>query len=89
MATMIDGKAVSAALRSELKEKIAAFAAASGAVPGLAVVLVGDDPASSVYVRNKHRACEEVGIYSEVYQLPAETSEEAQEALRYTSPPLR
>ncbi|MBQ8351028.1 MAG: bifunctional methylenetetrahydrofolate dehydrogenase/methenyltetrahydrofolate cyclohydrolase FolD [Clostridia bacterium] len=76
MATMIDGKAVSAALRSELKEKIAAFAAASGAAPGLAVVLVGDDPASSVYVRNKHRACEEVGIYSEVYQLPAETSEE-------------
>lgn len=76
MATIIDGKAVSAAIRSELKEKIAAFKAAGGATPGLAVVLVGEDPASVVYVRNKHRACEEVGIYSEVYRLPQATSEE-------------
>lgn len=76
MATIIDGKAVSTAIRSELKEKIAAFKAAGGATPGLAVVLVGEDPASAVYVRNKHRACEEVGIYSEVYRLPQTTSEE-------------
>lgn len=76
MATIIDGKAVSAHLRAELKEKVAAFVEESGVIPGLAVVLVGEDPASAVYVRNKHRACEEVGMFSEVYKLPQETSEE-------------
>lgn len=76
MATIIDGKAVSAHLRAELKEKVATFVAESGITPGLAVVLVGEDPASAVYVRNKHRACEEVGMFSVVHKLPEETSEE-------------
>ena len=69
--TLIDGKAISAAIRAELKEKVAGMEKR----PGLAVILVGDDPASAVYVRNKKKACEEVGIYSEVYTLPAETSQ--------------
>lgn len=68
---LIDGKAHSAAMRAELKEKIAAHAAKIG----LAVVLVGDDPASQVYVRNKIKACEEVGIASFSYRLPEETKE--------------
>ncbi|MCQ2425328.1 MAG: bifunctional methylenetetrahydrofolate dehydrogenase/methenyltetrahydrofolate cyclohydrolase FolD [Lachnospiraceae bacterium] len=68
---LIDGKAISAAIRAELKEKVAGMEKR----PGLAVILVGDDPASAVYVRNKKKACEEVGIYSEVYTLPAETSQ--------------
>ena len=72
MAKLIDGKAISGAIRSEIKEEIAA----SGLTPGLAVILVGDDPASAVYVRNKKRACAEVGIYSESYELPAETTQE-------------
>ena len=76
MATMIDGKLVSAQLRQELKKQTSAFIAKTGITPGLAVILVGDDPASAVYVRNKHRACEEVGMYSAVHKLPAETSEE-------------
>ncbi len=75
MAIMIDGKLVSAQLRQELKEQTSAFIAQTGVTPGLAVILVGDDPASAVYVRNKHRACEEVGMYSAVHKLPAETSE--------------
>lgn len=76
MTTIIDGKAVSAHLRTGLKEQVARFVAMHGYTPGLAVVLVGEDPASAVYVRNKSRACEEVGIYSEVYRLPQETKEE-------------
>jgi methylenetetrahydrofolate dehydrogenase (NADP+)/methenyltetrahydrofolate cyclohydrolase len=76
MTTIIDGKAVSAHLRTGLKEQVARFVAMHGYAPGLAVVLVGEDPASAVYVRNKSRACEEVGIYSEVYRLPQETKEE-------------
>ena len=74
MATLLDGKETARAVRAELREAVAAFTAESGCVPGLAVVLVGDDPASQVYVRNKHRACEEVGIRSDVYTLPADTS---------------
>ncbi len=76
MAIRIDGKAVSAKLREKLKEDVAAFVEKTGVTPGLAVVLVGEDPASAVYVRNKHRGCEEVGIRSDVYTLPAETTEE-------------
>ena len=74
MAMYIDGKAIAAALRRELKEETAALRSA-GIVPALAVILVGDDPASQVYVRNKKRACEEIGIYSEEYHLPAATRE--------------
>lgn len=69
---LIDGKAIASEIRAEIRDEISGMSIR----PGLAVVLVGDDPASQVYVRNKHRACEEVGIYSEVYTLPAETSEE-------------
>lgn len=76
MAIRIDGKAVSASLREKLKGEVATFVQKTGVTPGLAVVLVGEDPASAVYVRNKHRGCEEVGIRSDVYTLPAETTEE-------------
>ena len=71
-AKIIDGKQVAARCREELKQQVAALRA-RGIIPGLAVILVGDDPASQVYVRNKHRACEELGIHSEQYTLPAET----------------
>ena len=73
----MDGKAVSAALREALKGEVTAFTAKYNRAPGLAVVLVGEDPASTVYVRNKERACIETGFYSEVYRLPKETEEEA------------
>ena len=69
---IIDGKAISTAIR----EEIAAEVAEMKRKPGLAVVIVGDDPASKVYVRNKHKACEDTGIYSEVHELPASTSQD-------------
>ena len=81
MAMRIDGKAISAQIREEIKEKTAAFVAARGYAPGLAVVIVGEDPASQVYVRNKALACEQVGFYSEVHRLPAETKQEELNAL--------
>lgn len=71
-AKIIDGKAVSASVR----ERIAREASTMEEKPGLAVVIVGDDPASHVYVRNKKRGCEEVGFNSWVHELPSETSEE-------------
>ena len=74
-AKLIDGKAVSAELRGQMKAEVAALAE-EGITPGLAVVLVGEDPASQVYVRNKEKACEELGIYSEKYLLPAQTTQE-------------
>lgn len=76
MAAIIDGKAVSQRLRLEMKKEVEALTA-SGRTPGLAVVLVGEDPASQVYVRNKIRACEELGIYSENHLLPGDVTEEA------------
>ncbi len=75
-ATLIDGKAVSASVRERLRAACLAFREAHGIVPGLAVILVGEDPASQVYVRNKHRACEEVGFLSRVYTLDASTTQE-------------
>ena len=81
MAKIIDGKAISAQIRSELAEETMAFLDKNGFVPGLAVVIVGEDPASQVYVRNKCRACEEVGFYSESYELAADTTQEELEAL--------
>ena len=71
-AKIIDGKQVAARCREELKQQVAALRA-RGIIPGLAVILVGEDPASQVYVRNKHRACEELGIHSEQYTLTADT----------------
>ena len=76
MATIIDGKAVTAKIREEIKNESAAFEKETGIKPGLAVIIVGDDPASQVYVRNKGKACEQVGFYSEIHRLPAETTEE-------------
>ncbi len=74
MAQKIDGKAIAAALRAELKEEVAALTAA-GNTPALAVILVGNDPASRVYVSNKEKACAEVGIRSEEFTLPEDTTE--------------
>ena len=76
MAIIIDGKATSLAMKEELKVKIDAFSEANGFVPGLSVIIVGDDPASAVYVRNKENACAAVGIKSTTYRLPGETTEE-------------
>ncbi|MBE6546953.1 MAG: bifunctional methylenetetrahydrofolate dehydrogenase/methenyltetrahydrofolate cyclohydrolase FolD [Ruminococcaceae bacterium] len=81
MANIINGKAISAAIRAELKEETEAFFKKTGVRPGLAVIIVGEDPASQVYVRNKRRACEEVGFYSEAYELPAETTQTELNAL--------
>jgi methylenetetrahydrofolate dehydrogenase (NADP+)/methenyltetrahydrofolate cyclohydrolase len=74
-ARIIDGKAVAASIRARVAEEVTAFEAEHGRAPALATVLVGDDPASHVYVGGKHRACEEVGICSVHHELPAETSE--------------
>ncbi len=76
MAKIIDGKAISAEIRAELKEETVKFKSEFGYAPGLAVIIVGTDPASQVYVRNKKRACEEIGFLSESYDLPEETTEE-------------
>lgn len=75
MAQIIDGKRISQEIKDELKEKVAALKE-RGIEGALAVIQVGADPASSVYVRNKKRACEYIGIRSESYELPEETSEE-------------
>ncbi len=72
MTKIINGKEISASIREELKAEVAAMETK----PGLAVILVGNDPASAVYVRNKNKACEELGIYSEMYTLPEETTRE-------------
>ena len=74
-ARIIDGKAAAAALRADVASEVAKFRVASGRVPGLAVVLVGEDPASAVYVRNKGKATREAGMLSFEHKLPAEISE--------------
>lgn len=75
MATIIDGKAIASKIRQSIKEQTLAFKEEHGLAPGLAVVLVGEDPASQVYVRNKERACKEVGISSKVIRMDEQTSE--------------
>lgn len=75
-AKILDGKAVSARIKEELKQEVAKLKAEKGIDPGLAVIIVGDDPASKIYVRNKKLACEAIGIRSEEYALPAETTQE-------------
>jgi len=74
-AQLIDGKAIAAALLNSIKTKIDNRIQANKRAPGLAVILVGGDPASSIYVRNKRLACEKVGIVSTAYDLPASTTE--------------
>ena len=75
MAKIIDGKIISQQIKDELKEKVATLKA-SGKEIGMAVIQVGNDPASSVYVGNKKKACEYIGIRSESYELPEETTQE-------------
>ena len=75
-AKIIDGKAIAKDLRAELKNVVDENVAKGNRRPGLAVVLVGSDPASQVYVRNKRRACEEVGIKSFAYDLDENTTQE-------------
>jgi methylenetetrahydrofolate dehydrogenase (NADP+) / methenyltetrahydrofolate cyclohydrolase len=73
-ATVIDGKAVAARVRAEVAEGVEAYAAEAGRPPALATALVGDDPASQIYIANKHRAAEQVGIASTDHRLPADTT---------------
>lgn len=72
---IIDGKAVSKAVRERVAKKTEELKA-KGVTPGLAVIIVGEDPASQVYVRNKEKACEEVGFYSEKFALPENTTQQ-------------
>lgn len=74
-AKIIDGKAIAKIVREEWKEHVEDLKK-SGITPGLAVIIVGDNPASRVYVNNKIKACEEVGLHSEVHEMPNDTSEE-------------
>lgn len=74
-ARLIDGKAVAAAVREQVAAEVASYELETGRSPALATVLVGEDPASQIYVRNKHKACEEAGMRSLHHGLPAETTE--------------
>lgn len=76
MTEVLDGKATAAAIRREVAAEVDELVGSGGRAPGLAAVLVGDDPASEIYVRNKARACREVGIVSRTLTLPGETSQE-------------
>ena len=75
MPKILDGRALSQTVRDEVAAGVAEMQQKHGVTPGLAAVLVGDDPASAVYVRNKGRACAAAGIFSETFQRPAETSQ--------------
>ena len=74
-ARILDGKKLAESVRAEVKEKVAAFVAKHGRAPGLDVVLVGEDPASVVYTRNKEKASNEVGMRGTLHKLPADTTE--------------
>lgn len=74
-AQIIDGKAISEQIRAELATEVEGLKS-QGVTPGLAVIIVGEDPASQVYVRNKGKACEDVGIYSVIFELPASAAVE-------------
>lgn len=76
-ATIIDGKAIAATIRATLKQTIQTRIAQQQRPPGLAVILVGNNPASTVYVGHKRKACQEVGIHSESYELASDTSQAA------------
>lgn len=75
MAKIIDGKIISAAVKQRIADEVAALKETKG-VPGLAVIIVGEDPASKVYVANKKKACEQIGMLSEEYALPENTTNE-------------
>ena len=74
MAKIMDGKLVSEYIRGKIKDEASALKTRN-IVPGLAVILVGDDPASKIYVNNKKKACEQLGFYSEEHLLPADISQ--------------
>lgn len=76
MSNIIDGKAVSQSVKDRIKEEVAELKVKHGVVPGLAVIIVGDNPASRIYVNNKKKACEYVGFDSYEYALPEETTEQ-------------
>ena len=76
VATILDGKGIAKQIRAELAEETSAFVEAHGVKPVLAAVLVGEDPASEVYVRSKQRACERVGLGSHLHRLPADVTEQ-------------
>ncbi|MCK0768802.1 bifunctional methylenetetrahydrofolate dehydrogenase/methenyltetrahydrofolate cyclohydrolase FolD [Chromohalobacter canadensis] len=80
-AQLIDGKAIAANVREQVSRQVQVRRHDGKRVPGLAVVLVGEDPASEVYVRNKHRACDQAGLHSVQHQLPATTTQAELEAL--------
>ncbi len=80
-AVLLDGKRTAATIREELRREAAKLAASRDLPPGLAVILVGEDPASQVYVRNKERACAEVGIASRSLRLPVDVSQDHLEGL--------
>lgn len=75
-AQILDGKAISADLKSTIKQRVTSLTNEGNRPPGLVVILVGENPASQVYVRNKRNSCEEVGFYSELIQLDADTPQE-------------
>lgn len=75
MTTILNGKELSQTLRAEIAQQVAEFIQSTGVTPCLAAILVGDDPASQVYVRNKEKACAAVGMKSQLFRLPAETTE--------------
>lgn len=81
MAYIIDGKAISAQIREEIAQKVQVYSEKTGTRPGLAVIIVGDNPASQVYVRNKKKACEQVGFNSWVYEMPESTTQDELNAL--------
>ena len=74
-ARLLDGKGIAKQIRGEIKVEVTAFIEKTDVTPCLAAILVGDDPASHVYVRNKERACERVGVTSRLHRLPADTTE--------------
>ena len=76
MGEIIDGKKVSEHIRAQIADGVEKLKSETGVTPGLAAVLVGDDPASEIYVRNKRKACANAGMYSEEHKLPAETTEQ-------------
>jgi methylenetetrahydrofolate dehydrogenase (NADP+)/methenyltetrahydrofolate cyclohydrolase len=74
-AKLLDGKALSETIQAEIAESVRELKAQHNLIPGLAVIMVGDNPASAIYVRNKSRACEKIGMYSESLALPAATAQ--------------
>lgn len=76
MAHIIDGKKIAAVARADIAERVKQFEEKTGVLPGLAVIIVGENPASQVYVRNKQKACEDAGMYSVVVRMPEETTQD-------------